>query len=117
MTKRKKIPYHLGWAIEDIEQEVADIARYISEVDAALHDPRGVNKYLLMSLSSKIGTAVARIEKSLNSLERREGPPANGANTGEIDTAWLEMMRELVAIDTPRDALLLIVARKLEELS
>ena len=117
MTKRKRIPQHLEWAIEDISQEIADIVRYNSEADDALHDARGVNKYLLMALSSKIAASVARIEKSLDAIERREGPPANGASESEIDYGWVNMLYQLIEMDTPTDAIKLIIAKKIEELS
>ena len=113
-TKRKRIPQHLEHSIEDVATEIVRVARLNGEMNEALTDPRGVNKYLIMSLSAKIGESVAHIEKALDRIERREGPP-NGTLTGEVMKKWLEMIQELLGRETSHDDLSVIVANKIAE--
>jgi hypothetical protein len=80
--------------------------------------PRGINKYMLLALVARTGEAVARIEKALDRIERREGPPTNGTAPAELTRDWLQMVEELLADEeTPRKTLGVIIARKRKELS
>ena len=82
----------------------------------ALTSPRGVNKYLLMAKVSDVAVAVANLEKTLARIERREGPPTNGAAPAELTRGWVEMLLTLVTDETPHDTLNTVVEAKLKEL-
>lgn len=94
------------------------IARLQIELADCLNSERGINPLMLSLLNAKIGEAVARIQERLGSIERREGPPTNGAAPAELARGWVEMLLTLVSDDeTPRKTLNVVVAAKLEELT
>ena len=116
-TKRKRIPQHLEHSVEDVATEIVRVARLNGEMNEALTDPRGVNKYLIMSLSAKVGESVARIEKALDRIERREGPPTNNNAPAEISKSWVEFLQTLIVKKTSHDTLNTVVEAKLKELT
>ena len=99
-TKRKRIPQHLEYAVEDLTEWTAEISRLRKSMYKALTSPRGVNKYLLMAKVSDIAVAVANLEKTLARIERREGPPTNNSTRPEISKSWVDMFAELVEDET-----------------
>ena len=116
-TKRKRIPQHLEYAVEDLIEWTAEISRLNTKMNTALTSPRGVNKYLLMAKVSEVAVAVANLENTLARIERREGPPTNNsATSAELARGWVEMLLTLVADETPHDTLNTVVEAKLKEL-